>query len=97
MFRIRFSLFAFLSTLTAITASAQTTPPVKTEPPPKPSSTAASGGFRSTFENYRRFDAELPLSDWRKVNETVHDRGGWQAYAREAAKANATKPVGESK
>jgi hypothetical protein len=97
MFRIPGFIFVFLSSLTAIPAGAQATPPVKAEPSPKPPHTAKSSGFRSTFENYQRFDAELPLTDWRKVNETVHDRGGWKAYARESVKANAAKPVGEGK
>ncbi len=99
MFRMPIFLFVLLSSLTVAIARAQTAPPVKAELQPKPPVADRASTFHSTFDNYKRFDAELPLSDWRKVNETVHDRGGWRAYARESAKANAAaaKPAGESK
>ncbi len=55
--------------------------------------------FASAYRNYRRFDPNEPLTDWRRANDTVREIGGWQAYAKESARANAapaSKP-GEKK
>jgi len=45
--------------------------------------------FTSAYRNYRRFDPNEPLTDWRRANDTVREIGGWQAYAKESARANA--------
>jgi hypothetical protein len=37
------------------------------------------------MDAYQRFDADIPLVDWRKANDTVREIGGWQAYARQSA------------
>ena len=34
------------------------------------------GGFASAFADYRRFDPDLPLADWRAANDEVKDAGG---------------------
>lgn len=47
--------------------------------------TAAVRPFRSIMDGYRRFDADTPLTDWRKANDTVREIGGWQAYAKQSA------------
>jgi len=52
----------------------------------------------SAIARYRRFDAAEPLADWRQVNKTVQEIGGWRAYAKEAAIANsAAVPAGGTK
>lgn len=48
-----------------------------------------SSTFPSSLTQYRRLDPETPLVDWRKANDTVRQIGGWRAYAREAAAAQA--------
>ena len=40
--------------------------------------------YRSAFEGYRPWTDEKPIP-WKEANETVYRRGGWQAYAKEAA------------
>jgi hypothetical protein len=60
-------------------------PPTPLAAPVSPAQTADTGLYRSVFKDYRRFDAALELRDWREVNRTVHERGGWRAYAKEAA------------
>lgn len=99
MFRIPIFLFALAITMMAASARAQTEPPSTSATSPKPAPATQPPPFRSAFDGYQRFDAELPLTDWRKLHETVHQRGGWRAYAMESAKANAAsaKPAGENK
>jgi hypothetical protein len=70
------------STVPVAATGAQVSGEARTQPPslqPQPSSLAT----------YRRFDADAVLVDWRQANDTVLAIGGWRAYAREAAKANA--------
>jgi len=45
---------------------------------------AASSGYRSAFDGYRRFEEQKVLP-WRQSNDLVGRIGGWQAYAREGA------------
>lgn len=40
--------------------------------------------YKSALEGYRPFTDEKPIP-WKEANETVRQRGGWQAYAKEAA------------
>ena len=42
--------------------------------------------YRSVFGDYQA-DADPVLAPWRESNERVRQRGGWRAYAREAAPA----------
>ena len=78
-------------------------PPAKPTPSP---ATAAGANTQQVDANrrgqapgiagYQRFDVAEPLSDWRKVNATVHEIGGWRTYAREAAKANQAANPGKA-
>ncbi|MCR8958838.1 hypothetical protein M0765_014240 [Variovorax sp. S2] len=43
--------------------------------------------YKSALEDYRPFTDEKPIP-WKEANETVRQRGGWQAYAKEAAGGN---------
>ena len=45
--------------------------------------------YQSVFEGYQAI-SEPKLTPWRAANDTVRDVGGWRAYAKEAAAANAT-------
>lgn len=45
--------------------------------------------YQSVFEGYQTI-SEPKLTPWRAANDTVRDVGGWRAYAKEAAAANAT-------
>ncbi len=68
----------------AVSATPAATVPAATSP----AIPAQSSGAKVTgLEGYRRFNADEPLADWRKVNDTVRDVGGWQTYAQEAARA----------
>jgi hypothetical protein len=44
--------------------------------------------YRSAFDGYRGFADAKPVP-WREANDNVGRIGGWRAYAREAAQANA--------
>ena len=44
--------------------------------------------YQSVFEGYQAM-SEPKLTPWRAANDTVRDVGGWRAYAKEAAAANA--------
>lgn len=63
----------------AVSAAPVVTTPAK----PGPSGISKVTGL----ESYQRFNADTPLADWRRVNDTVRDIGGWQTYAQEAARA----------
>ena len=55
-----------------------------------------AGGFASAFTDYRRFDAEVPLVDWRAANEKVKDSGGHVGLMR-AQSAGRDRPRTEQK
>lgn len=59
-----------------------------TAPPPAPAAAASAPVFRSAFEGYQAFSNDKPVP-WKQANETVNQRGGWKAYAQEAADAAA--------
>jgi hypothetical protein len=44
--------------------------------------------YNSVFDGYQAM-SEPKLTPWRAANDTVRDVGGWRAYAKEAAAANA--------
>lgn len=51
---------------------------------------AATGiAYDSAFKRYRPYKDE-EVRSWQEVNDEVGRIGGWQAYAREAAKSQAT-------
>lgn len=72
---------ATLPALVALAAAAQTggdaKPPAQVEPAPALS-------FQSAMEGYKPF-TDGPSVPWRQANETVHQRGGWRAYAKETS------------
>jgi hypothetical protein len=72
---------AALSAIVASNAMAQATPshhpPAQAEPPALP--------YRSAFEGYQRFRPDDKPVPWKDANTTVDQRGGWRAYAKEAA------------
>ena len=80
---------AALPVLAACAAGAQTGPapntPAATEP-------AAPLSFRSAMEGYRPFVEEKPIP-WKQANETVQQRGGWRAYAKEVDSHSMSTPM----
>ncbi|MDH6590364.1 hypothetical protein M2165_000253 [Variovorax sp. TBS-050B] len=61
----------------ALAAAAQPTPAPAARAPAVPA-------YKSAFEGYQPFADAQPIP-WKEANETVHRRGGWRAYAKEAA------------
>jgi hypothetical protein len=81
---------AALPALAALAAGAQTGPaPV----PATAAEPAAALSFRSAMDGYKALTDEKPVP-WKEANETVHQRGGWRAYARESASEADDKPSG---
>ena len=68
----------------ALTAGAQTAPP-----PSAPAGAAEQPAltFRSALDGYQPFTDEKAIP-WKEANETVYRRGGWRAYAKEAAESS---------
>jgi hypothetical protein len=63
-----------------------------------PAAAPAALSYKSALEGYRPFTDEKPIP-WKEANETVRQRGGWQAYAKEAAgpgAAGAEPPKGQA-
>ena len=54
--------------------------------PAQAASTALT--YRSALEGFQSFADEKAVP-WKQANDTVHQRGGWKAYAKEASEANA--------
>lgn len=96
---IRYFAILALLPLAGLPAGAQTTATHQHAAPPAAAATTsrpapatphvATAPFASAWRNYRRFDLNEPLTDWRAANDTVREIGGWQAYAKESARANA--------
>ena len=81
---------AVLPALTAFAGGAQTRP----APDAAVATDAAPPlAYHSAMEGYQRFAEEKPVL-WKEANETVRQRGGWQAYAKESAGAAEDKPSG---
>ncbi len=74
---------AALTTLVAINAVAQTAP-APSRPPPAETPELS---FQSAFDGYRSYKDEKAIP-WKEANETVYQRGGWRAYAKEAAESS---------
>jgi hypothetical protein len=51
---------------------------------PAPASAPAIPRYQSALEGYQAFADEKPIP-WKEANDTAHRRGGWRAYAKEAA------------
>lgn len=77
---------AVLPALAACAAGAQTGPVPDT-------AVAPPLAYRSAMEGYKPFVDEKPVP-WKEANETVRQRGGWQAYAKEGAAAAEGKSSG---
>jgi hypothetical protein len=73
---------AAMSSMAALTVSAQSAPQV----PAAPTQAGQAQGYRSAFEEYQPFTDEKVLS-WKQANDTVGRIGGWRAYAKEAQEA----------
>lgn len=83
------SLARWLAVLTALASSAamaQSLPASSGSPTP-----SGLPAYKSAFEGYRPF-ADEKATSWRQANETVYDRGGWQAYAKSASMDSDAKP-----
>lgn len=74
----------------ALTAAAQTTPPLPASPiapataAPASHATPPALTFHSALDGYQPFVEEKAIP-WKEANDTVYRRGGWRAYAKEAA------------
>lgn len=87
---------AALSSMAALTVSAQSAPQAST--PASQAGPAQAAAYRSTLEGYQPFTDEKILP-WKQANDTVGKTGGWRAYAKEAHDAAAKgdqAPVGDS-
>lgn len=58
----------------------------KPAPAAAPIAVPARAPGTSAFARYQRFTADEPLKDWRAVNDSVQNIGGWRVYAQEAAR-----------
>lgn len=67
---------AVIPAMAALAAVAQPTAPTTAV-------AASAPAFKSAFEGYQAFSDGKPMT-WKQANETVHQRGGWRAYAQEA-------------
>lgn len=81
---------AALPALAALAAGAQTGP---APAPAAAAEPAATLSFRSAMDGYKPFADEKPIP-WKEAIETVHQRGGWRAYAKESAGEADDKPSG---
>lgn len=70
----------WLGPIAAAVASAAAAQPA---PVPAPVPAVGVPAYQSAFEGYQAFADEKPIA-WQQANETVRQRGGWKAYAREA-------------
>lgn len=80
---------AVFPALAALAAAAQPVP----APAPAAGEAATRApttlSYKSALEGYRPFTDDKPIP-WKEANETVRQRGGWKAYAEEAAGTGAS-------
>lgn len=81
---------AALSTLVAINAGAQTAP-APSKPPPAETPALS---FQSAFDGYRPYKDEKAIP-WKEANETVYQRGGWRAYAKETSDSSSSEAAAQ--
>ena len=75
----------WLAALPAIAASLAVAQPAPVPPAPRSAEPVPPTlEFRSALEAYQPFTDEKAIP-WKEANETVYRRGGWRAYAKEAA------------
>jgi hypothetical protein len=82
---------AALPALVALATGAQTGPAPNTGA----AAPAAPLAFRSAMEGYKPYADDKPIP-WKEANETVDQRGGWRAYAKEAAGEAESMPTGSA-
>lgn len=76
---------AVFPAMAALAAMAQPAPDAAQAPAAAaPEAAPAVLTYKSALEGYRPFTDEKPIP-WKEANETVRQRGGWRAYAKEAA------------
>jgi len=63
----------------AVAAAAALTPTATPASPPL--------NYHSVFTGYQAFN-DQPVAPWRDTNDTVEKKGGWRAYAKEAAQSD---------
>jgi hypothetical protein len=51
--------------------------------------------YRSALEGFQGFADEKAVP-WKQANDTVHQRGGWKAYAKEASDASPSTNAGSN-
>lgn len=74
---------AAMPAIAVLSAFAQTAPVPSSSPPVAPPALS----FRSAFEGYQPYMDEKAIP-WKEASETVYRRGGWRAYAKEAAEGS---------
>ena len=72
----------WLALAVAWPALASTQKPQEVPQRPKPA-------YVSSFEGYRRFEAEAPAKDWRRANDEVREAGGHVGILKEAERKRA--------
>lgn len=75
---------AALPAMAALTVAAQTTPAPSSAPA---TSSPSALPYRSALDGYQPFGDEKAIP-WKEANDTVYRRGGWRAYAKEAAEGS---------
>ena len=95
-----FAGLSFVDTPAYAQVQTQARPPAKPLEPPSvaradpadPKAAIPALALRSSLSRYQAF-TEAEVAPWRETNDTVRQRGGWRAYAREAREpASATTP-----
>ncbi|MBT2333052.1 hypothetical protein J7E49_03880 [Variovorax paradoxus] len=77
---------AVFPAVAALAAAAQPAPASAPSADEAATRAPAALSYKSALEGYRPFTEEKPIP-WKEANETVHRRGGWKAYAEEAAES----------
>jgi len=75
---------AWLAVFLAVAAASAAAAQPAAAPAPAPAPAPAIPRYQSTFEGYQPFADEQPIP-WKEANDTARRRGGWRAYAKEAA------------
>lgn len=88
---IRFRVLCALL-LAAAASPAFANPPAADKTPAADTTSAAT----PVFARYQKFNAEEPITDWRKANDTVREIGGWRVYLKEAMEANKAREAREA-
>jgi len=71
----------------AAAAHAQLPDPDASSDAQRPAQAAPTAlSYRSALEGFQGFADEKAVP-WKQANDTVHQRGGWKAYAKEASEA----------